>query len=185
MEEEKKEKIFVVSLKGVAPWISRVSYEKTEKDLKLFFTLRQGNLSTENLLLEPVEDNSILESKSEENKLLQKIKESWQYLPEPNLYFVFLNKEVFQGIGSSPRILPKIIKNLQAQIDKNVSFLVLFENSKEDVQGILWSENKELREKMLWYGEGQEKGNWLIFIAPTKNLQQTSSRLLSLLKHQR
>ncbi|MEK6882288.1 MAG: hypothetical protein AABY22_21900, partial [Nanoarchaeota archaeon] len=34
-----QEKIFVVSLKGLAPWIAKVRYEKETNDLKLYFTL--------------------------------------------------------------------------------------------------------------------------------------------------
>lgn len=34
-----QEKVFVVSLKGLAPWIAKVRYERELKDLKLYFTL--------------------------------------------------------------------------------------------------------------------------------------------------
>lgn len=44
-----KEKLFVVSLKGLAPWIEKVRYEKEAKDLKLYFTLNQGEISPEAL----------------------------------------------------------------------------------------------------------------------------------------
>ncbi|MEK7542494.1 MAG: hypothetical protein AAB524_02230 [Patescibacteria group bacterium] len=44
-----KEKTFVVSLKGLAPWIARVRYEKDAQDLKLYFTLNQGEVSPEAL----------------------------------------------------------------------------------------------------------------------------------------
>jgi len=47
-----KEKIFVVSLKGLAPWIARVRYEKEANDLKLYFTLNQGEISPEVLSLQ-------------------------------------------------------------------------------------------------------------------------------------
>ena len=45
-------KTFVVSLKGLAPWISRVYYEKSEKDLKLYFTLAQGEILPKDLSLQ-------------------------------------------------------------------------------------------------------------------------------------
>lgn len=47
-----EQKTFVVTLKGLARWISRVHYEKNDKDLKLFFTLQHGNISPENLSLQ-------------------------------------------------------------------------------------------------------------------------------------
>lgn len=43
---------FVVSLKGLAPWISSVSYEKGEQDLRLFFSLNKGTVSSDRLSLE-------------------------------------------------------------------------------------------------------------------------------------
>ena len=51
-----RDKTFVVSLKGLAPWISRVHYEKNDKDLKLFFTLQQGEISPENVAFESVSE---------------------------------------------------------------------------------------------------------------------------------
>ena len=47
-----QEKIFVVTLKGLAPWIAKVRYEKDVKDLKLYFTLNQGEISPEALSLQ-------------------------------------------------------------------------------------------------------------------------------------
>jgi len=47
-----KEKIFVVALKGLAPWIAKVRYEKEAQDLKLYFTLNQGEISSEALSLQ-------------------------------------------------------------------------------------------------------------------------------------
>jgi|GEM_PF-2016213 len=44
-----QEKIFVVSLKGLAPWIAKVRYEKEAKDLKLYFTLNKGEIPPEAL----------------------------------------------------------------------------------------------------------------------------------------
>ena len=44
-----KEKVFVVALKGLAPWIAKVRYEKEANDLKLYFTLNQGEVSPEAL----------------------------------------------------------------------------------------------------------------------------------------
>lgn len=44
-----RERTFVVSLKGVAPQISRVRYEKERTDLKLYFTLAKGTFSPESL----------------------------------------------------------------------------------------------------------------------------------------
>lgn len=49
-----KEKTFVVSLKGLAPWIATVRYEKDTRDLRLYFTLNPtagGEISPEALSL--------------------------------------------------------------------------------------------------------------------------------------
>ncbi len=42
-----QEKTFLVSLKGLAPWVARVRYEKDATDLKLYFTLNQKEVSPE------------------------------------------------------------------------------------------------------------------------------------------
>lgn len=42
---QKKEKTFAVTAKGLAPWVSKVYYEKDERDLRLYFTLQDKNLS--------------------------------------------------------------------------------------------------------------------------------------------
>lgn len=47
-----EEKTFVVSLNNLAPWISRVRYEKEGKDLKLYFSLTQGEISPATLSLQ-------------------------------------------------------------------------------------------------------------------------------------
>ncbi|MDP4009120.1 MAG: hypothetical protein Q8P71_01725 [bacterium] len=44
-QEKDVGKMFLVSLKGLAPWISKIHYEKTEDDLKLYFTLRDSEAS--------------------------------------------------------------------------------------------------------------------------------------------
>jgi len=47
-----KEKVCVVSLNGLAPWIAKVRYEKDAKDLKLYFTLNEGEISPAALSLQ-------------------------------------------------------------------------------------------------------------------------------------
>src|SRR3989339_172600 len=47
-----KEKTFAISIRGLAPWISKIYYEKDEKDLRLYFTLKQGEILKENVSLE-------------------------------------------------------------------------------------------------------------------------------------
>ncbi len=46
------ERTFVVSLKGLAPRVARLRYEKDAKDLKLYFTLSRGELFPEALSLQ-------------------------------------------------------------------------------------------------------------------------------------
>ncbi|MBI2573965.1 MAG: hypothetical protein HYV78_01040 [Candidatus Wildermuthbacteria bacterium] len=42
---DKREKTFAVTAKGLAPWVSKVYYEKDDRDLRLYFTLQDKNLS--------------------------------------------------------------------------------------------------------------------------------------------
>lgn len=46
-----EEKTFVVSLRGLAPWIAKVRYEKEASDLKLYFTLNQTAASSQDVSL--------------------------------------------------------------------------------------------------------------------------------------
>jgi len=55
-----EEKTFVVSLKGLAPKIARVRYEKDQNDLKLYFTLNQGGISPEALSIERQEQPDLI-----------------------------------------------------------------------------------------------------------------------------
>lgn len=46
----KKEKTFMVTAKGLAPWVSKVYYEKDEKDLRLYFSLQDNKSLSEYML---------------------------------------------------------------------------------------------------------------------------------------
>jgi len=45
-------KTFSVTLKGLASRVAKVAYEKDQEDLKLHFTLQEGELSSENVSLD-------------------------------------------------------------------------------------------------------------------------------------
>ena len=65
-------KTFVVSLKGISPWISKIQYEKSEKDVKLYFTLQDGEVSPEALALQVQNQTDltiIVGEKSQKNNL--------------------------------------------------------------------------------------------------------------------
>ncbi len=49
--EEQKGKMFSIILRGLAPYISQVSYERNAEDLSLYLGLREGNLKPEQLVV--------------------------------------------------------------------------------------------------------------------------------------
>ncbi|MBI1971379.1 MAG: hypothetical protein HYS52_00830 [Candidatus Wildermuthbacteria bacterium] len=174
------EKVFIVALKGLAPKISRVSYEKDEKDVKLYFTLRNGEIAPENLLIEPamLPAPLIVENGGPEHKLAKKIAEAGQYLPTSRIFVVFLEKKIFQECGATEKMVPAALKKLRTP---DSSMLAMIERNDGNTKGILWSSQKDLREKMLWYGKGKEKGNWVVFEVPRQHLQDAKNKILALL----
>lgn len=53
-------KTFLVSLRGLANLISRIHYEKTGGDVKLYFTLSDGELSPSNIALETSQPSNLI-----------------------------------------------------------------------------------------------------------------------------
>jgi hypothetical protein len=162
MEQQKK--TFAVKLKGLAPWISKIQYEKEDQDLTLYFSLKKD-----------AEVNIIVEDDRAGHKLLspittplgalsQKLIGNVEYKPNSDLYITSLYHQDFQECGATSLALKGAVEELKQCGGENSSLLVLFETAK-GAQGLLWSKRSEVREKVKSLEQGTEKGNWVLFAA--------------------
>jgi len=160
MEQQKK--TFAVKLKGLAPWISEIQYEKGELDLTLYFTLKKD-----------AEVNIIVEEDKKGNKLLspiitplaplsKKLISNVEYKPNSDLYITSLRHQDFIECGATSLALKGAIEELKQCGAENSSLLILFETA-GGTQGLLWSKRSEIREKIKTLNKGAEKGNWVLF----------------------
>ena len=134
MEQQKK--TFAVKLKGLAPWISQIQYEKEETDLTLYFTLKKDT-----------EINVILEDGKAESKLLslvtpslaplaQRLISNVEYKPNSDIYITSLQKKDFIECRATSLALKGSMEELKQYI----------------------------REKVQEQNQGTQKGNWVLFI---------------------
>ena len=172
MEQQKK--TFAVKLKGLAPWISQVQYEKEETDLTLYFTLNKDT-----------EINVILEDTKAGSKLLPLVTPSLaplakrlilniEYKPNSDLYITSLQRKDFIECRATSLALKGSMEELKQYGAQESSFLVLYETDR-GTHGLLWSKRQDIREKVQSQNQGAQKGNWVLFT--------TQSTLPSLKEH--
>ena len=162
MEQQKK--TFAVKLKGLAPWISQVQYEKEEQDLTLYFTL---NKDTEvNIIVEDDKSGSKLLSLTTTPlaPLAQKLISNVEYKPNSDLYITSLQRKDFVECRATSLALKSAMEELKQYGAQESSLLVLYETTK-GIQGLLWSTRQDIREKVKSQNQGAEKGNWVLFTA--------------------
>ena len=162
MEQQKK--TFAVRLKGLAPWISEIQYEKEEQDLTLYFTLSKD-----------AEVNVIVEDGKTASKLLspitasltplsQRLISNVEYKPNSDLYITSLKRKDFEECRATSLALKSAVEELKQYGAQESSLLVLYETA-EGTHGLLWSKRQDIREKVEAQNQGAEKGNWVLFQA--------------------
>jgi len=193
------EKAFVVSLRGLAPWISRISWERDKKDIKLYFTLQQGassafhspTIQTQADLTITGENNQadarsittqlLLAHHNPQVKLLGKVLWNLEYAAAQNFYTTLLPLDDLQVLDANPRMFALLIEDLKESFGTEASYLVLYESSASlNARGLLWSPSQSVRNNVLHETNGDQKGNWVLFAGHTRELQQVRSRILSL-----
>jgi len=159
MDTPKKEKTFVVSLKGVAPWISKVCYKKDEKDLRLYFTIIVGdtaNSHNSEIAQLPLEAISLPPLSG---KLLTKL----EYWRDKDLYLAAISQQEWQDCQANTPALRESVKHLQEYAGQNSSLLLMYEDERgQPPKGLLWSTKKEIRQRILTIASGREQGNWAL-----------------------
>jgi hypothetical protein len=179
MPEAQQQKTFVVSLKGIAPRIAQVRYEKDKSDLKLHFVLHEGSeIPSEAISLDiqgskpaitPDPERRIREFlfnllKSHENpqvRLLGVLLPKLEYIPRLETFIAQLTEADLASVKAKISALPGTVRDLKDAFSPQSSFLVLFESA-HTCQGVLWSTTPQLRARFRNIAGGQEKGSWVL-----------------------
>lgn len=174
MDTPKKEKTFVVSLKGVAPWVSQVCYKKDEKDLKLYFTIIVGDAKgahNSEFAQLPLEAAAL---PALSGKLLTKL----EFLEGKNLYLAAISKDEWLECQANAQDLKAGIRHIQDYIgDHSSLFLVYEEVGSPHPKGLLWTKRKEFQEAAASLGTALQKGNWTLLSFPNQNVGDIASRI--------
>lgn len=203
------EKTFVVSLKGLGPWISRVRYEKEGKDLKLYFSLTQGEISPATLSLQIQEQadlNIIIGNNKDElssitqlsdteakqplldllyshkdpqTRLLGLILSKIEYMSQSNTFLAVLYKEDFQGVRSGSKNLPLLVSTLRESFGEDQSSYLFFFDSSQGAQGILWSLSSQLQTKFRDIAKAEQKGPWVLLHPTPLSSEQLKHAFIS------
>lgn len=174
MDTPKREKTFVVSLKGVAPFVSRVYYKKDEKDLKLYFTTIVGdtkNSHNSEIAQLPVEATSL---PALSGKLLTKL----EYVASKNLYLAAISKDEWLECQANAQTLKEGVKHVQDYIGEQASLFLLYEETgSPHPKGLLWTKRKGLQEAVRAMGTGLQKGNWTLLSFPNQRIEAIPNRI--------
>lgn len=148
-----KARVFVVTLQDLAPFISQMSYEKSDRDIKLYFTLK-----------EPVtEDHKLLtKERVPEAMLLERIVMKREYNQQKKLYASALTAQDFEQTGANVKMLPNVIERLRSLSEPGCSYGVTFEESKGR-RGLLWTQSPGLAQEFKERYGGVQKGNWVLY----------------------
>ena len=198
-----KEKTFVVSLKGLAPWISQIDYEKDKEDLKLIFKLKQGEMTPANLSLDipSNKDLTVLVRNNEMgSSMTQFLSTSLSLLSNEDIteakmagimlsrteYFSAINTQAsyieandFETLNTNSKILTSVIQNL-SDLLKASAFLTFFA-SDSGTKGLLWSTQAHLQKKVLQTWNGQSKDKWTLFSIPSQSPNSLQEQVTELL----
>lgn len=149
-----KARVFVVTVQNLAPLISRMSYEKSDKDIKLYFTLKSvsRNEGLELLQAERTPETLLVErtvAKTERNQ-------------EKKLCMAALTMQDFEQAGANSKMLPNVIERLRSFSEPGFSYGVTFEESGVK-KGLLWTQNPSLIQEYKQTYRGIQKGNWILW----------------------
>ncbi len=106
-------KTFMVSLRGLALWISKVYYEKDERDIRLYFTLRRGEISPENLSLQIQDqtDLAIIVDEDASTDNTPTLHGSWKVVSSQDAQSIILQL-LSRDPDPSTRLLGRILERL-------------------------------------------------------------------------
>ncbi|TSC56839.1 MAG: hypothetical protein Greene071421_349 [Parcubacteria group bacterium Greene0714_21] len=149
-----KTRVFVVTVQNLAPLISRMSYEKSDKDIKLYFTLKSVSRNEGLELLQA--------ERSPETLLLERVLAKTERSQDKKLYMSALTIQDFEQTGANSRMLPNAIQRIRALSEPGFSYGVTFEEAGAK-KGLLWTQNPNLIEEYKQTHRGIQKGNWILW----------------------
>ena len=167
MQGEKREKTFTVSLKGLAPFVSAIRYEKSQKDVKLFITLAKETRPA-----------VIVEDMALGGKLSEKMFANLEYHETSSLYLSLLLAQDFEECNADSKTLKNCLEDIKNSLFDS-SFLLLAEEPKTNTKkGFLWTPKQELKEKVMQSFPVQTKGNWTLLSIGEGTIQEAKERVL-------
>jgi len=175
MAQFSKKKRFQLTLRGAAPWISEISYEKCAKDLTLYFTLSDGSLSEQDIIFSALEATEEY-AKDGVPKLVEKI----EYLPAADLYAAWLTQEDMTVAGLTPKQLPLLWKQLASQLSGSSGYIVLFPEHTWHT-ALLLGGKKKVREATKQQFSAQERADWIIAHIPETTFAEAKQLLITTL----
>ena len=157
-----KEKTFAVSIKGLAPWVAKVRYEKNDVDLNLYFTLK--------------------ETETPETDLTTRILARAERIGESRLYIADVFIKDFLETNTNSQALQHAIAKLKEKKGETNSYLIMFQDpASQYMRGLLWSPERNLQDKIMLYGNGEGKGNWVLFSLKQQDMRGIKKEISALL----
>ena len=158
----KKEKTFAVSIKGLAPWIAKVRYEKNNVDLNLYFTLK--------------------ETETPETDLTARILSRAERIGQSRLYVAEVFAKDFLETNTNSQALQHAIGELKEKKGETNSYLIMFQDpASQLMRGLLWSPERKLQDKIMLYGNGEGKGDWVLFSSKQQDIKGIKKEISTLL----
>ena len=149
-----KARVFVVTVQNVAPFVSQMSYEKSDKDIKLYFTLKSVSRNEGLELLQA--------ERTPETLLVERILAKMERNQEKKLCVSTLTRQDFEQTGANSKMLPNVIERLRSLSEPGFSCGVTFEEFGLK-KGLLWTKSQALTQEYTQVYGGTQKGNWILW----------------------
>ncbi|MCK4782058.1 hypothetical protein KAS79_04030 [Candidatus Parcubacteria bacterium] len=116
-------------------------------------------------------------------KLLGQVLKKISFNSEKEFAWASLTSQDFKNSVSSPLDLALVVKELKTGLFRLPGLLILWEEnfSPISIKGIFYSDNPELREKILRNFEGISRGQGILFLDRNPNLDSTQNKILRIL----
>lgn len=117
-------------------------------------------------------------------RLFRRALNKLKFSNEENTGWVTLKENDFKETKSFPSELPFTLEKLTSSIFPFQNFLCLWENKSSpiSVQGVFYSPNKKILEKILENFTGEQKGNGILFQAEEIDIQKVKDDIIDLCK---
>lgn len=184
-------KKFTISINISNKEVENLRYEKNEKRLNLFISLRKGIVKEEDivlienqnrgeddfLLLTPKELNDFSQSSgvqlkpSPRIKLLARVLSKTKLEKEKNIYSIILNINDFISSGAKEKDIAFVISELNTKIWKVPSFILLWEKQSlpSVIKGVFYNPKEDIIKEVSKKFGGLIKGNGVLFSTSNKS----------------